>query len=402
MAVQVAPENVVGRDQLIEQIWRKLKKRSLRFTAERRIGKTTVMTKMEAEPASGFVVLFLDLEGVDSPNRFTEVLLNRIRPLLSKKAKAKEWLDSFLVTIGGTEVGGMVKLPERSEMGWQATLEKTLKGLCQHQTDCTIVLMFDELPYMLQKIATGGGAEIRSQVLTILDTLRSMRLQHDNLRMIYAGSVGLHHVLTDLKQGKLASEPVNDMPIVEIRGLALEDAIELAKRLLHTEGVQLNKVDAEQIPERLASLTDCVPFYLEAVIACLAGMDRPIMLSDIDQTVQQQLTNDNDPWEMEHFRERLGIYYGGSIRDANLREVQIAEIAREILDHFAVVDQPQSIEQVWTVVKAKFSITDRQHIISMLNSLGKDHYLISDTQKQYVFRFPLIQEWWKIAQGLDV
>ncbi len=46
MAVQVAPQNVVGRDRLIEQIWRKLKTRSLRFTAERRIGKTTVMRKM--------------------------------------------------------------------------------------------------------------------------------------------------------------------------------------------------------------------------------------------------------------------------------------------------------------------------------------------------------------------
>jgi len=131
-------------------------------------------------------------------------------------------------------------------------------------------------------------------------------------------------------------------------------------------------------------------------------MDRPVTLADIDQTVQKQLTSDNDPWEMEHFRERLGIYYGGTIKDANDREVANAEIASEVLDHFAVTDQPQSIEQVWEVVKAKLSLTDRQHIVRMLNSLAKDHYLISDAQKRYVFRFPLIQGWWKIAQGLDV
>jgi hypothetical protein len=49
MAVQIDPQNVVGRDRLIQQIWRKLQTQSLRFTAERRIGKTTVMRKMLAD-----------------------------------------------------------------------------------------------------------------------------------------------------------------------------------------------------------------------------------------------------------------------------------------------------------------------------------------------------------------
>ena len=85
MSIQVAPENVVGRDQLIKRIWKRLEKDSLRFTAERRIGKTTVMVKMKAEPKNGYEVLFLELEGIDSPERFTELIFNRIKPLLSKK-----------------------------------------------------------------------------------------------------------------------------------------------------------------------------------------------------------------------------------------------------------------------------------------------------------------------------
>ena len=66
MAKQVGPKNVVGRDKLIEIIWKKLETRSLQFTAERRVGKTTVMTKMAAEPKAGYEVLFMDLEGIDS------------------------------------------------------------------------------------------------------------------------------------------------------------------------------------------------------------------------------------------------------------------------------------------------------------------------------------------------
>ena len=53
MARQVGPKNVVGREKLIEKIWKKLETRSLQFTAERRVGKTTVMTKMDAEPNAG-------------------------------------------------------------------------------------------------------------------------------------------------------------------------------------------------------------------------------------------------------------------------------------------------------------------------------------------------------------
>ncbi len=77
-------QNVVGRDRLIEQIWKKLESKSLRLTAERRIGKTTVMKKMVAEPRPGTAVLFLDLEKADSPRRFTEVLLQEVKPCFRK------------------------------------------------------------------------------------------------------------------------------------------------------------------------------------------------------------------------------------------------------------------------------------------------------------------------------
>lgn len=208
MAVQVAPENVIGRDKLIAIIWKRLAKNSIRFTAERRVGKTTVMTKMTAEPEPGFEVLFMELEGIDSPERFVELVLNRVKPLLSKTDRAKGWWNKFRDEIGGTEVAGVLKLPGAGKIGWQALLAKTLEGVCEHQADKTIVLLMDELPYMLQKIASiGASGEQKTLALTLLDTLRSIRQQYKNVRMVFAGSVGLHHVVTDLKQSMLASEP---------------------------------------------------------------------------------------------------------------------------------------------------------------------------------------------------
>ena len=403
MAIQVDPENVIGRDKLIERIWKKLEKGSIRFTAERRVGKTTVMTKMAAEPKAGFEVLFLELEGIDSPDRFVELLINRVKPLLSKTQKAKGWWQEFGDAIGGTEVAGVFKLPHVNKLGWQATLSKTLQGVCEHQADKNILLLMDEIPYMLQKIASIDSAgKQKTLALTLLDTLRSFRQQYKNIRMVFAGSVGLHHVVTDLKQQTLASQPMNDMPLVEIRALGQPDATTLATRLLKDDAVEFSAAEEQgEILERLVRLTDCVPFYIEAVCSRLGESEGPIGSGTVNETVLQQLTSDHDPWEMEHFRERLGTYYSGTIDDISGTTIRDEEIARVILDYLAITDEPQSIDEIWAVVKGNFQITERNHIVEMLRSLALDHYLISDTAKRYSFRFPLIQSWWKMAQGLD-
>ncbi len=87
MAKQVAPDHVVGRDKLITQLWKVIERESVIFTAERRIGKTTVMKKMEAEPVNGTIVLNADLEKVDMPIRFVETLLTGLKKYLTKRAK---------------------------------------------------------------------------------------------------------------------------------------------------------------------------------------------------------------------------------------------------------------------------------------------------------------------------
>jgi hypothetical protein len=156
--------------------------------------------------------------------------------------------------------------------------------------------------------------------------------------------------------------------------------------------------------EKLVHLTDGVPFYIHAVCSKLGEFDGPVDVERIEQTVRQQLSSDQDPWEMEHFRERLSIYYKGTIDDVTGKPLRNEDIARTILDHMATVTEPQSIDQVWDVVKSNFQITDRNHIVKLLGSLALDHYLVHDSdsndKKRYLFRFPLIQRWWKLAQGL--
>ncbi len=403
MAVQIGADNVVGRDRLISQMWKKLERSSLQFTAERRIGKTTVMKKMEAEPPDGTHVLFLDVEGIDSPLRLAETLLTKVKPLLSKKGRAVADFKALVQALGGSEIGGLIKFPEQSELGWRSTLERALDGICTANADARLVLMFDELPYMLQKISVNEShrGSTGNAALDVLDIMRSRRMAHGNLRMVFAGSVGLHHVLDSLRGTTLAAEPVNDMPRQEIGALDDTHATALARRLIDMEEVNLEASDAGPLAAEIAVLTDRVPFYIERVVAKLAESEDAVTLEDARAVIAVHLTDDYDDWEMEHFRSRLKIYYTGTTRGANDQDIEVAKVAAHILDTVATAPEALSIDEVWSAVKAQLPLGDRAQIVHLLKSLAQDHYLVSNTKKRYAFRFPLVQRWWVLAQGLS-
>lgn len=58
----VPPDRVVGRDDFIDQMWRALENQSVVLVAERRIGKTSVIRKMAAEPCDNWYPVYLVVE----------------------------------------------------------------------------------------------------------------------------------------------------------------------------------------------------------------------------------------------------------------------------------------------------------------------------------------------------
>ncbi|NQT14124.1 MAG: hypothetical protein HQ582_15325 [Planctomycetes bacterium] len=401
MAKQVAPENVVGRDKLIRRMWKAIERGSAVFTAERRIGKTTVLTKMEAEPPDGKIVLYADLEKVDTPVRFVEVLLTDLNRYLPAKAILGQWLGKFLESIGDVEVGGIIRIPPQEKKGWQSILEKALANACSNQSAAQFVFLWDEVPYMLQKISAlerKSGSNDNS-ALAILDSLRAMRNENPNLRMVFTGSVGLHHVLTDLRGNRYASQPTNDMEEIEIGPLAPEYASTLARDLLAREEIRCNSEDS--VVERLVELTDGVPFYIHRVVTRMALADEVATPATVDAEIMRQFTNTSDPWKMEHFRGRLTIYYRGRLMDADGKRVKRASLAKSLLNHLAVATEPQSIDQCNADLKSRTRFENRDAVVELLTSLAMDHYLTRDDDGRYRFRFPLIQKWWILAEGLN-
>ena len=313
--------------------------------------------------------------------------------------------NSLLEKIGGTEIGGIIRLPDELAADFGTRLEEVFAAICDKSQQAKILLLFDELPYMLQKItADDRKAGITAhRALHVLDILRAIRESHkSNLRMVFAGSIGLHHVLAELRDSSnLPSRPTNDMPTVEIEPLAPKDAFALAQHLIEKEKIAVLPEDSEKFGILLAELMDHVPFYMERIAYRVAEMEDHATLEDLHSEFSKHLTSDYDPWEMEHFRERLDTYYLGVVKDTNEQDIKRSKIAASILDYLATCDEPKSIEQIWSILKSSHSLDERAIAVDLLRLLAQDHYLKSDRSKNYIFRFPLMKKWWVLAQGLE-
>lgn len=147
------PSEVIGRDVLIARLWRVLERRSIYLTAERRMGKTSIVRdKMGKETPAGIKLVYLDASKAATPLEFVEKLLNESSEHLDWGNKAKFSLLTVGKMLSGLELkaGVAVKLPTDLGSHWKNLLESLLRDLSAHPH--RIVLAFDELPLMLDKI----------------------------------------------------------------------------------------------------------------------------------------------------------------------------------------------------------------------------------------------------------
>lgn len=382
---QIDPEQAIGRARVIQELWDTLEQQSVVMTAERRIGKTTVIKMLKADPAKQWVPVYQDLEKCHTAAEFAMVVYKEVHQFLSSKGqvarRAKEWLNA----LGGVELGGVLKLPEKADVSWKDLLTTSIEDLV-HENDAhgtRLLFLWDELPFMLANIRDREGEQT---AMAVLDTLRALRQTHAALRMIITGSIGLHHVITSLKDKNYANSPVNDMARIEITTLEPSDAEGLATKLIKGEG--LASKDPAAAAMAIAKEADSFPFYIHHIVRALKVNQRPADLEEVGKMVAAQLIDANDPWELTHYRDRISTYYGDN-----------ASIARALLDELATRDSA-SINELLSMLKSTSSFDDRERLLRLVSLMERDHYLKRRDDGSLSFRFPLIRRWWKINRGL--
>ena len=381
---QIAVDEVVGRDQLIQTLWDTLEGTSVIMTAERRIGKTSIIRKMVAQPRGNWMPVLQDLERVHTANEFAVTVYDAIHQFLSRMQKVAKRARRLWQAIGGAEVAGVLKLPETKEAHWKSLLTHAVADLIEEQAPRRLVFFWDEMPYMLLAISRNEGEKTAMEVL---DLLRYLRQTHAGFRMVLTGSIGLHHVLTTLKDAGHTNEPINDMCAVEVPPLAAADAEALARRLI--EGDQLPTANAGDAARAVALQGDCFPFYVHSIVRHLKVSRRTADPGPIAEAVNEQMTSANDPWELAHYRTRIKSFYPGE-----------EKVVLATLDFLAPAAEPQPVAAILNAVKAQVAFDDRERLLELLKLMQRDHYLARTTDGRFAFRFPLIARWWKLDRGL--
>ena len=244
-------------------------------------------------------------------------------------------------------------------------------------------MIWDEIPHMLGNFSDQAAMET-------LDILRSLRQTYPDVRMVFSGSIGLHHIIKNLQKAGYSNDPSNDMYPIDGQPLSLEAATELSLNLLQGENISVT--DPEQVAENIASTVDCIPFYIHHLINQFKDTEGEIHQEDIALTVHECLRNPLNLWKMDHYRERIDNYY---------TEVQ-KPYALEILDILSI-NPPTSFTRLWQYLKTEPDTKDKEMARTVLRLLMKDYYLVQEDNlsgNTYTFRYQLVQRYWQISRGL--
>jgi hypothetical protein len=150
----------------------------------------------------------------------------------------------------------------------------------------------------------------------------------------------------------------------------------------------VNPTDAHLIAPAIAAAAENVPYYIQHLVAASvrAGHDartlpRPDQIPDL---VTRAIEDPTDPWDLRHYRDRLGHYYGDD-------SVAIAKL----LDVYAHATGPLGVDETLALLRGEGNpISDRDQLVSFIERLELDHYLVRQDDADR-FASNLIQRAWR-------
>lgn len=385
---RLEPGQIVGRDAFIAEMWRALGRQSVLLTAERRMGKTSVLRKMCAEPTSGCLPIQRNLQGVATPEEFAQVLVADVEahfPGLLRRSIGQTLSRAGVKKIGVSQLA--VEFVPANDGTWVEVVDETLAVL-DREPNVSVVLMWDELPHMVANIREARGPMIARQML---DRLRAFREGHDHVRMVFSGSIGLHHVVDGLREHGGMWAPTHDMHVMDLPVLAEPDAEHLAAELLRNEEIACD--DVAVVARAVAGEVDDVPYYVHHLVDGLRSrqLDRdvePVTAADVQRAVEHVLLDPLDPWQLQHYLDRVAPYYGPR-----------APLVRLVLDVIARAAGPRSVEDVHAELAAQVAPPAVDDLRTLLVLLSKDHYL-GASASGYAFKLRLVERAWAAKRGL--
>lgn len=364
------------------------------LTAQRRIGKTSLMREVSRRISGDYYCLHVDFEGSETPaDAIVELAVETIKHRRLRD-KVRDVFSSFLNkidTIGIKEF----KITLRGGVGkgdWQIKGDRVFAALAE--ADKPVVLFFDEVPILVNRILKDDDYEItperKHEADLFMSWIRDNSQQYrGKIMIVLTGSIGLEPVL---RQAGL-SATINHFQPFELNPWNQEEAVGALQALANECGIRFEEGVCEYMADALGC---CIPhhvqMYFEYVYQTCKKKESTTCTRDIAEHVyNESMLSTRGHVELSHLEERLKQVLGK----------EILPLAIDLLTEAAVVGKltAKAIHILCEEHKERFSNQDEQEVLrEVLGVLEHDGYLKEGTGG-YQFVSKLLRDWWSKRFG---
>jgi len=367
-----------NRENELSSIWSAIESGShILLAAPRRVGKTSIMLKLQDEPKEGYIVIYLDTESADSENEFWQKLFNAIleEEFVNKlTSKAKVLYDKFKnIKIKKVSTSG-VEFGDGEILNYADAFESLIKDL---DIDKKLIIMLDEFAQTVENIIKYENEKSAQSLLKTHRQLRQNPKISTKVTFIYAGSIGLESVVSKINATKL----INDLNSIKVAPLIASQAQKFIKELCLNVDIKMDDEVTNYLIEKVQWL---IPFYIQLLIQELKTISREnstniITKEMIEIAIERALEHKN---HFEHWQSKLKEAF----------EKNSYLFAKEILNSISEVTTMSSSEII--NIAAKHSI-DADEAKEIVHTLVYDGYINNnDDAKTYRFNSPILRLWW--------
>lgn len=356
---------LIGRDELIAELWDRLGESSVILHGPRRVGKTALLEKMSSQPRTGFRLVRVDLQGAttvaDAVARIVEELGKGVVQLAQDVVRRTS-VDLQIVKVDRVEAD-----PDP----W-ASLRRTIASAAH---DHHLVLALDEVPWWLDELerAEAGGAR------RALAHLRYLRGDPRFSRVSWAltGSVGLAGRAISWS----ASAEINDLDIVEVVPLTEVAGVTLFEVETGADSGEAARHAAKEA-HRLAGWR---PHWIKLLAQRTRASGAPVSLAALAAEAERLLGT-----PMRHLFQEEGVGHFGRLYTEPQRRA-----AERVLDQLSQHQGALPRVGLITVAMSESGgALERRAADEVLLRLIDEFYLVEVGQDSLTFAVPLLGLWW--------
>jgi len=362
------------REEIESDIWEEIKKsNNILLAAPRRVGKTSVMKYIAENPKSGFRLIFRNVQGIDTEERFYKTLYELIIHCLSRFKSNQTLIENYFKKMRISEISTSGFKIDEKAIDYLSEINSLIPQLDPEGEN--IVLLIDELPEVLHEMYKKGK---KGMALNIIKNLRHLRQETDfkKIQFVFAGSIGLHYVVK-LINGR--SSDINDLNKIQYLPLN-EDEVSLYIDSVTKDATIKYSPELKQY--LITKIQYYVPYFfnimLDAIHNSAKKSNNPIIGKQSIDAAFDLVIKNNDYFK--DWKQRLSDYLPKE--DFNF--------VNEILIHVAHKDNI-SIQELYDKATKHNKVND---YMDFVNDLEHDGYIAEQNQK-YVFISPFLKEFWK-------